>query len=66
MILTGLSKLHLKGGKVPTCAIANGMQLSRKPTFFDINELECWLIAPQLAFQKDFSGTKGWPIQNYW
>ena len=34
---------HLKKGKVPPCAIANGMQFPEKPTFFDLNELECRL-----------------------
>ena len=32
---------HLKKGRVPPCAIANGMQFPEKPSFFDLNELEC-------------------------
>ena len=34
------------------CAIVNGMQFPPKPALFDLNELECRLIAPRLAFQK--------------
>ncbi|CAB4033061.1 Hypothetical predicted protein [Paramuricea clavata] len=30
----------------------NGMQFPRKPSFFYLNELECRLLAPRLAFQK--------------
>ena len=50
---------HLKKGRVPPCAIANGMQFPRKPFFFDLNELECRLIAPRLAFQKIFQAPRG-------
>ena len=50
---------HLKKGRVPPCAIANGMQFPRKPSFFDLNELECRLIAPRLAFQKIFQAPRG-------
>ena len=50
---------HLKKGNVPPCAIANGMQYPRKPSFFDLNELECRLIAPWLAFQKIFQAPRG-------
>ena len=28
------------------------MVFSEKPTFFDLNELECRLLAPRIAFQK--------------
>ena len=56
---------HLKKGRVPPCAIANGMQFAGKHSFFDLNELECRLIAPRLAFQK-ISGSKGWSTQDYW
>ena len=49
---------HLKKGRVPPCAIANGMQFPEKP-FFDLNELECRLIAPRLAFQKIFQAPRG-------
>ena len=37
---------HLRKVKVPPCAIANGMKFPEKPAFFDLNELECRLIAP--------------------
>ena len=50
---------HLKKGRVPPCAIANGMQFPGKPSFFDLNELECRLIAPRLAFQKIFQAPRG-------
>ena len=50
---------HLKKGRVPPCAIANGMQFPEKPPFFDLNELECRLIAPRLAFQKIFQAPRG-------
>ena len=50
---------HLKKGNVPPCAIANGMQFPEKPNFFNLNELECRLIAPQLAFQKIFQAPRG-------
>ncbi len=50
---------HLKKGNVPPCAIVNGMQFPQKPDFFDLNELECRLIAPWLAFQKIFQAPRG-------
>ncbi|CAB3983617.1 ATP-dependent DNA helicase PIF1 [Paramuricea clavata] len=50
---------HLKRGKVPPCAIVNGMKFPQKPDFFDLNELECRLIAPRLAFQKIFQAPRG-------
>ena len=50
---------HLKKGRVPPCAIANGMQFPEKPSFFDLKELECRLIAPRLAFQKIFQAPRG-------
>ena len=50
---------HLKKGRVSPCAIANGMQFPEKPSFFDLNELECRLIAPRLAFQKIFQAPRG-------
>ena len=43
---------YLKKNKVPPCAAINGMQFPIKPEFFDLNELECRLLAPRLAFQK--------------
>ncbi len=50
---------HLRKGRVPPCAIANGMKFPEKPDFFDFNELECRLIAPWLAFQKIFQAPRG-------
>ena len=50
---------HLKSGKVPPLAVANGMKFPKKPTFFDLNELECRLIAPRLAFQKIMQAPRG-------
>jgi hypothetical protein len=35
------------------------MKFSEKPSFFDLNELECRLIAPRLAFQKIFQAPRG-------
>ena len=35
------------------------MQFPEKPSFFDVNELECRLIAPRLAFQKIFQAPRG-------
>ena len=35
------------------------MQFPRRPSFFDLNELECRLIAPRLAFQKIFQAPRG-------
>ncbi|CAB4003438.1 ATP-dependent DNA helicase PIF1 [Paramuricea clavata] len=50
---------HLKKGKVPPSAITNGMKFPTKPDFFDLNELECRLIAPRLAFQKIMQAPRG-------
>ena len=50
---------HLKKGKVPPSAISNGMKFPTKPDFFDLNELECRLIAPRLAFQKIMQAPRG-------
>ena len=35
------------------------MQFPEKPSFFDLNELECRLIAPRLAFQNIFQAPGG-------
>ncbi len=35
------------------------MKFPQKPNFFDLNELECRLIAPWLAFQKIFQAPRG-------
>ena len=50
---------HLKSGKVPPLAVVNGMKFPEKPMFFDLNELECRLIAPRLAFQKIMQAPRG-------
>ncbi len=50
---------HLKKKQVPPCAAANGMKFPNKPDFFDLNELECQLVAPRLAFQKIFQAPRG-------
>ena len=50
---------HLKNNKVPPCAAVNGMQFPAKPLFFDLNELECRLLAPRLAFQKLMQAPRG-------
>ena len=51
--------VHLKKNKVPPCALTNGMQFPVKPDFFDLNELECRLLAPRLAFQKIMQAPRG-------
>jgi len=43
---------HLISNKIPPCAVVNGMVFPQKPDFFDLNELECRLLAPRIAFQK--------------
>ena len=45
--------------KVPPTAILNGMQFPKKTDFFDLNELECRLLAPRLAFQKLLQAPRG-------
>ena len=35
------------------------MQSPPKPAFFDLNELECRLLAPRLAFQKLMQAPRG-------
>ena len=35
------------------------MKFLGKPDFFDLDELECRLIAPRLAFQKIFQAPRG-------
>jgi len=32
--------------------MADGMGFPMKPEFFDLNELECRLLVPRIAFQK--------------
>ena len=50
---------YLVKNKVPLCAAINGMQFTEKPTFFYLNELECRLLAPRLAFQKLMQAPRG-------
>ena len=50
---------HLKKNKIPPCATKNGMSFTVKPDFFDLNELECRLLAPRLAFQKLMQAPRG-------
>jgi len=50
---------HLRKNKVPLCAVDNGMSFPVKPDFFDLNELECRLLAPRLAFQKLIEPSRG-------
>ena len=52
-------KSYLKNRKIPPTAIANGMKFPTKPDFFDLNELECRLVAPRLAFQKIYQAPRG-------
>ena len=50
---------YLMKNKVPPCSIANGMAFPVKPDFFDLNELECRLLAPRIAFQKLMQAPRG-------
>ena len=50
---------HLIKRRIPPCAIANGMVFPNKPEFFDLNELECRLLAPRIAFQKLMQAPRG-------
>ena len=50
---------HLKQNKIPPCAAINGMQFPEKPLFFYLNELECRLLAPRIAFQKLMQAPRG-------
>ena len=38
---------YLVKNKVPPVALVNGIQFPVKPDFFDLNELECTLLAPR-------------------
>lgn len=44
-------KKFLSKNKIPACAVVNGMVFLQKPSFFDLNELECRLLAPRIAFK---------------
>ena len=50
---------HYKNNKVPPCAAINGMKFPVKPSFFDLNELECRLLAPRITFQKLMQAPRG-------
>ena len=50
---------YLAKNKVPPSALVNGMQFATKPEFFDLNELECRLLAPRIAFQKLMQAPRG-------
>ena len=50
---------YLSKNKVPPCALVNGMQFPHKPPFFDLNDLECRLIAPRIAFQNLMQAPRG-------
>ena len=50
---------YFKKDKILPCAIANGLKFPEKPDFFDLNELECRLVAPRLAFQKIVQAPRG-------
>ena len=50
---------YLMKNKVPPCSVANGMAFPVKPDFFDLNELECRLLAPRIAFQKLMQAPRG-------
>ena len=50
---------YLKKNKVPPCALANRMIFPEKPKFFYLNELECRLLAPRIAFQKLMQSPRG-------
>lgn len=55
----------LSKNKVPRCAAVNGMQFPRKPAFFDLNELECRLLAPRIAFEKLLQAPRGGQLKIY-
>ena len=50
---------HLIKNRVPPCAVANGMAFPEKPDFFDLNELECRLLAPRITLQKLMQAPRG-------
>ena len=52
-------RTYLSKNKVPPCALVNGMQFLPKPAFCYLNELECRLLAPRLAFQKLMQAPRG-------
>ena len=50
---------HLKKDKISPCAAKNGMSFPEKPDYFDLNELECRMLAPRVAFQKLLQAPRG-------
>ena len=45
---------HLVKNKIPPCAVVNGLVFPQKPTFFDLNELECrFFFFKQFYLQDD-------------
>ena len=50
---------YLVKNKIPSCTVVNGMVFPPKPSFFDLNELECRLLAPRIAFQKLMQAPRG-------
>jgi len=50
---------HLVKNKIPPCAVVNGLVFPQKPSFCDLNELECRLLAPSIAFQKLMQAPRG-------
>ena len=50
---------YLVKNKIPSCAVVNGMIFPPNPAFFDLNELECRLLAPRIAFQKLMQAPRG-------
>jgi len=55
---------YLIKNKVPPCAAVNRMKFPKKPSFFDLNELEYILLAPRLAFQKLMEAPRGKQFKN--
>ena len=50
---------YLKKDKIQPCAAKNGMSFPAKPDFFYLNELECRMLAPRLAFEKLLQAPRG-------
>ena len=50
---------YLKKDKIPPCAAKNGMSFPAEPDFFDLNELECRMLAPRLPFEKLLQAPRG-------
>ena len=56
---------HLVKNKIPPCAVVNSLVFPQKPTFFDLNELECRLLAPRIAFQKLMQAPRGKQLKTH-